>query len=846
VSVPRFWRLTGVRIFIEQVAQDLRYAIRMIRRNPMFTALAALSLGLGIGANTAIYSFMDAILVRSLPVRDPAALAVVQYHTRDFPRVAHGFSGSNFRDPRLGMVSANIPYPAYETLRTNTVFSSMFGFANAGQLTMLVRGEGALARSEYVTGDCFSTMGVGAAAGRLLDANDDRAGAQPVAVASFAYAERRFGTAAKAVGQPVLLNNAPFTIAGVAERDFFGMYPGTSIDLYLPMHSNPDGNAKFADRNRFWVQTIGRLRPGVTMTQAQAQLGPVFQSYMASIAVNDKERADLPQFFLQGAGRGMDFLRRRYAKPLYVLMTMVGLILAIACANIANLLLARAAGRRREMAVRFSMGAPRGRVIRQLLTESLLLALMGGALGILIGEWGIRILAVLIKNGQDAFVLRADLNGQVLAVTIAIAVGTGLLFGLAPALQAASGDFTPALKQARGGEPGGRRRWWRGGLSRMLVVSQIAISLLLLCAAGLFVRTLANLHSISTGFRQERILLFSANGWQAGYRDEALTRFYNSVRERLASMPGVRSASLSDITLLSGSASNTDVTIPGAAPGARAEAYYLMVGPSYFDTLGIPILVGRDLNTRDMDSNRVLVNELFAKTNFGGGSPVGRHFQFGSGKTAEDVEIIGVVKNVHYQSVKQEIPPTVYRPCCARVRGMTFAVRTAGDPMGMGAAAREVVRQMDSRIPVTGITTEERVVEQGLGQERTFATLCTGFALLALAIAAVGLYGTMAYTVARRTGEIGIRMALGAQRGNVVWMIEREVLIMAATGLAIGLAAAWMTASLVESFLFGLKARDGVTLGVAAAMLLGVTVAAGFGPAWRASRIAVTEALREQ
>lgn len=848
-----------MRTSLDQLAQDLgndvRYALRMMARSPAFTALAALSLALAIGANTAIYSFMDAILMRALPVQHPEALAVVQYNTKDFPAIAHGFSGSNFRDPRRGLVSGNIPFPAYEGLRAaNSVFSSMFGFAYAGDLTMLVRGQGVTAHAEYASGDFFRTMGVRSAAGRLFDETDDRLGAAPVAVASFQFAERCFGEAGRAVGQPVPLNSVPFTIAGVTEPEFFGIHPGNAIDLYLPMRSNAalearpgfNPNSKYIDKNQYWVQVIGRLRPGVTLAQAQAVLAPVFDGFIRSTASNDRERADLPHFYLQEAAGGMDSLRRQYARPLYVLMTMVGLILAIACANIANLLLARAAGRRREMAVRLSLGAGRARVIRQLLTESLLLALIGAALGILFGQWGIRILSVLIANGRETFVLNASLNWHVLAVTIAVALGTGLLFGLAPALQASGVDLTPALKQTRGADPFRLHRgWWRTSLSRMLVVSQIAISLLLLVAAGLFVRSLSNLHAIAIGFNQDRLLLFSVNAWQAGYRDSGLTRFYQALHERLATAPGVRNASLSDITLLSGSAISNSIHVPGVPPEVKRDAYMLHVGPAYFETMQIPILLGRDFNVRDLDSSRVVVNELFARTNYGNDSPIGRHFLMDAGKDGRDMEIIGVVKDVRYASLKREIPPTVYWPCCDGVRAMTYAIRTAGDPLTVAAAARQLVHQADSRLPITNMTTQERVIEQGVGQERIFATLCTGFALLAMAIAGVGLYGTMAYSVARRTGEIGIRMALGAQRGRVVWMVQREVLVLTATGLALGIPAAYAAATLLETFLFGIKARDGVTMTASAVVLLVAAIAAGYGPARRAARIEPIAALRE-
>jgi len=842
--------------FVEQLGQDIRYALRMIARSPAFTALAALSLALGIGANTAIYSFMDAILLRSLPVQDPEALVLVQYHTKKFPSVSHGFSGSNFKDNKLGMVSGNIPYPAYESLReANTVLSSLFGFAQAGQMNMLVGNVGAIGQVEYVTGDCFRTLGVRGAAGRLFDDTEDRTGAAPVAVVSYRYAERRFGDAAKAVGHPVLLNNVPFTVIGVTAPEFLGMYPGRAIDIFVPMHSSAafataaqqaSLNTRYTDRNRFWVQVIGRLRPGVTMAQAQAVLGPVFQGYMNAAATNDKERSDLPQFYLQGAAGGMDFLRRRYTKPLYVLMTLVGLILAIACANLANLLLARAAGRRKEMAVRLSLGAPRQRIIRQLLTESLLLASVGGGLGILVGIGGIRLLSVLLANGDENFLLNADLNWHVLAATIGVSLGAGLLFGLAPALQSSGVDLTPALKTARGGGPV-RRGWWRASLTRVLVVTQIAISLLLLVAAGLFLRTLSSLNSISTGFHQERVLLFSVNAWQLGYRGDALARFYENLRQRLAGVPGVRTASLSNITLISNSMSSSDLSAVDGRPvdKDKNEAYVLTIGPAFFDTLQIPILLGRDLNAADLNGRRVLVNELFAKRHFGNASPLGRHFTLGSGSDSRDLEIIGVVKSVHYQSVKRDIPATVYRPCCEDARGMTFEVRTAVDPLAMVSTARELVRAADSRMPVTNITTQERIVEQNVGQERTFATLCTGFAILALVIASLGLYGTMAYNVARRTGEIGIRMALGAQRRSVVWMVQREVLVLAAVGLAIGIPVAYLSATVVDSFLFGVKARDLVTMLVAPVVLLGSAIAAGWGPARRASRIDPMVALRE-
>ncbi len=848
------WRWT------EQVAQDLRYALRMTAANPAFTAMAALSLALGIGANTAIYSFMDAILVRALPVAHPESLVVVNWRSKDFPPVAHSFNGSNYKDPKLGFGSGNFPYPAFELLRArNPVCSSLFAFNGAGRLNLLIHGQADLADGQYVSGEFFSGLAVPPAAGRLIDSNDDRPGAPALAVLSFGYAQRRFGTSANAVGQSILINNLPFTVTGVAAPEFFGVNPGGPSDIFLALHAsswlqpNPDGkpDTKYLDNNFYWVQMMGRLRPGVALSQAQAALTSVFQPWVAATATNDKERSDLPALFLQEGAAGLDFLRRQYSKPLFVLMTMVGLILAIACANIANLLLARATARRREMAVRLSLGAGRLRVVRQLLTESLLLAFLGGLLGVFFAKWGIRFLTLLIANGRDNFTLHATLNWHVLGVTIALSLATGLVFGLAPAIQATGIDLTPALKQSRAGQPGVRihRSFLRIGLSRFLVVSQIAISLLLLVAAGLFVRTLSNLHSIELGFNREHVLLFSVNAQQAGYRDEALVRFYANLQARLSGLPGVRNVSLSNFALVSNSMSSTGVKIPGAAPGKNKGTSYLSVGSSFFTTMQIPILLGREIDERDHGAAQVaVVNELFAKTYFGGENPVGRHFGLGGGNNSANLEIIGVSKTARYNSLKQDLTPVAYVPYSQNLkalRGMVYELRTVGDPLALTNSVREVVHQADARIPVANVLTQARQVDQTIGQELTFATLCTCFAVLAVLIACVGLYGTMAYTVARRTSEIGIRMALGAERPRVVWMVLREVLALAVVGLAIGLPVAFSTSQFVKSFLFGMKPND-VPAMAAAGILLVAALVAGYGPAWRASRIDPMVALRQE
>ena len=843
----------------EQLTRDLRYAARTMAAQPLFATMAALSLALGIGANTAIYSFMDAILMRALPVQNPESLVVFNWHSGERrPPVIHSSSGSSWRDPHTGLTSGNMPYGFFEEIRGGGgVFSSVFGFYGAGSLNVQIQEQAGLARGQYVTGDFFRTLGVPPAAGRLIDASDDRDGAPLTAAISYGYAQRRFGDAAKAVGQAVLINGSPFTIVGVTAPEFFGVNPAGAQDVYLPMQSNLvleaifQGNprGKFQDRNYFWLQMMGRLRPGVTREQAQAAMAPVFQHFVESAATAQRERTNYPLLLMKEGAGGLDALRRQYSKPLYVLMSLVGLILAIACVNIANLLLARAAARRREVALRLSLGAGRARVIRQLLTESVALALAGGAAGLVMAKWGIGALTLLLANGQENFTLHAALNWHVLAVTVGLSVVTGALFGLAPAVQSTQVDLVSALKQTRAGEQKPRFRRVRFSLSGALAVAQITISLLLLVAAGLFVRTLGNLHAVILGFNQENLLVVSLNARQAGYQDDALMRFYDGLQKRFAAVPGVRAVAVSNYAMVSESENSTDVTIPGRT---NVGTDVLNISPGFFSTMQIPILLGHEIGETDAarGAGVAVVNEVFAKTYFDGENPVGRHFTLGGRRSAKDLEIVGVSKAARLVSLKGEILPTVYVPYRQNGRqslgNMYYALRAAGDPLKPAAAVRQIVREADARIPISRITTEEQVIEQTIGQERTFATLCTCFAVLAALIAFVGLYGLMAYSVARRTNELGIRMALGAQRRRLLWMVLREVLTMAGLGLAIGLPAALAGTRFVQSFLFQVKANDPAALVGAALALVAAAGLAGWGPAWKASRVDPWTALRDE
>jgi predicted permease len=844
----------------EQAIQDVRYSLRTMAASPGFTAMAALSLALGIGANTAIYSFMDAILLRALPVQNPESLVVLNWHSRNHPPVAHSFSGSSFQDPKTGYTSGNFPYPAFELIRDNNrVFTSIFGFSNAGRLNLQIHGQADLGAGQYVSGEFFSGLGAPPVAGRLIGASDDRAGAPPIVVISYGYAQRRFGDPAKAVGEPILINENPFTIAGVAAPEFFGVNPGGLTDLYLPMHASlllettfPGDQKKYVQRDYYWTEVMARLRPGFTREQARAALAPIFQHFVESTATNEKERADLPALLVREGAGGLDSLRRQYSQPLYVLMTLVGLILAIACANIANLLLARTTARRREMALRLSLGAGRLRVVRQLLTESVLLASLGGLVGVAFAHWGIGALTLLIGNGRDNFTLHANLNLRVLAVTIVLSVATGILFGLAPAIQSTRVDLISALKQTRAGEQRLRlHRWLKVSLSQTLAIFQIAISLLLLVAAGLFLHTLTNLNSIAVGFNRENLLLLTLNARQAGYKDEALVRFYRDLQTRFSSLPGVRSVSLSHYALVSNSQSSTDVIIPGQS-GKNPGSSYVNVGPGFFNTMQIPILLGREIDERDFTgpTHAAVVNELFVKTYLGAGSPIGQRFRLGQDKTTPDLEIVGVSKTARLSSLKRDNPPVVYVPYSQRpmrsLGQMVYELRAAGDPLTLAANARQVVRQADARIPISNLTTQARAIDQTISQERTFAMLCSCFAVLAVLIACVGLYGLMAYTVARRTNEIGIRIALGARRPRVIWMVLREALALAVVGLAIGLPAAFAASRLVKSFLFQMKPADPLAITLAAATLLAAALLAGYVPAWRAAKVDPWTALRDE
>jgi predicted permease len=812
---------------------------------------------------------MESILLRSLPVSDPASLVVVKWRSgvtglspAQEESVFRGAGDRAYRDGAVVMASI-FSFPAFERLQdaSGPVLSAVFAYLPAGNLNVIVDGESELARGEYVSGDFFRGLAVVPVAGRLLVADDDRVGATPVVVISMGYSQRRFGGAANAVGQLVRINNVAFTVVGVTPSGFFGVEPGANPDVYLPIHSNllfdPDGADGYFDQNRYWLGMMGRLRPGVSLALAEAVLATPFEQWAASVATEGFERNNLPVLRLEEGARGLDTLRRRYSKPLYVLLAMVGLILAIACANTANLLLARATVRRREMALRLSIGAGRLRVVRQLLTESIVLASLSGMLGILIAMAGTGVLTRLLANGPGGFRLQPDLNWHVLLVTLGVSLLCGVAFGLVPAIRSSRPALMPTLKDSTISES--RTRVHEGlprlNLTQTLVVSQIAISLLLLVAAGLFVRTLSNLRSIEVGFNPDNVLLFELNASQAGYTEPAAAAFYANLRRRVGEIPGVHAASLSNASLM-----RAGWTLPITVNGVPAAGtQVLSAGPDFFPTMQIPMLQGREIDERDRQGTRpvVVVSDVFAREYFGDEIALGRRIRFGDHPRlptdvrarALEMEVVGVAATARYGGLKAEIAPVVYVPYAQitwpALEEMTYVLRTEGDPRRYISAVREVIRQADARVPITDVRTQTAEIDQTINQEIVFARLCTAFAILALVIACVGLYGTMAYTVGRRTNEIGIRMALGARRGTVIWMVLRQVCVLAALGLAISLPIALGTSRLVASLLFDTQPNDPVALAAAVSILLAAALLAGYGPARGASRISPMSALRQ-
>ncbi len=837
-STSAFWDALWMQTYRweDAMIQDLRFGARMLLRHKGFTAVAILSLALGIGANTAIFSLIDAVLLKTLPVEQPEQLYLI-----------------NNVGPRRQYGGAP-PYPCFEQFRDRT--QSFTGVAAFITQNPKLRIDGQLEEvsGQIVSGNYFSLLGVRAALGRTLSPADDvlpgRGGPDGlVAVLSYNYWTRRFGRDPAVVGKVVYLRTEPVTIIGVTPPEFYGLFPGAEINITLPMMTA--GADLLSQKSGWWFQAVGRLKPDVPIEQARSELDNIFHEYMDLNGLNNEENREFfARIELASASRGLETLRRQFSQPLQALMAIVALVLLIACANVANLLLARAAARRKEFAVRLALGASRFRLVRQLLTESLLLVALGGLLGLLFARWGSDFLASFFATGRERLFVNLPVDYRVLLFTAGAALLTGLIFGLAPALQATRLDPNPSLKDSASTSTRARSRF-----GKSLVAAQVALSLLLLVAAGLFLRTLHNLKNVDAGFQRGSVLTTRVQPVGAD-RGAQLANLWKDVTARVERLPGVRSVSLSSLSPLDGMNRSILVEVSGFTPhtGQDKEIRMNQVSPGYFQTFGIALTQGRGFTEADSGTapRVALLNEVAARFYFGDRSPLGAHVKSGNhppGEPPPSYEIVGVVKDVRAQNLREPDTRMLYLPLAQardRLYDLTLAVRTEGGLSELTRAVSGELRAVRPEVLLTKVATLSEQVDQSLLQERLVATLSLFFGLLALLLACIGLYGVMAYDVARRTHEIGIRMALGASSQRVLRLVLRQSLLWVALGVVIGLGAALATTRWVESLLFGLKPNDPLTIALAALALFAVAVVAGYLPARRAARVDPLVALRHE
>ena len=851
--------------------QDFRYGLHMLVKNPGFTAIAVLTLALGIGANTALFSVVDAVLLKKLPVKDPDQLVLFSsVSNKGFS--AGGHSGNIQVDPNNGLITrSSFPYQSFERMREQRgAFSDVVAFGSM-PLNVNAQGLADVADGQAVSGNYFDVLGVPAYLGRTLQESDDLAGTTPVAVLSHRYWSTRFGSDRNLIGKQINLNNVAFTVAGVTPPGFAGtMQVGSSQDVYIPIAWEPQVTG---ERSRmkgavWWLRLMGRLKPGVTIEQGRASLDSAFQQsvleHRAALEQRMKAEGDgplrpldpknYPHLAAVAGGQGEITMRHFYQRPLRLLLGVVFLVLVIACANVANLLLARASSRQKEFAVRQALGASRWRLIRQLLTESVMLATLGGAVGVLFAVWiKESLLTVTDWSGRSMVGLETRLDLRVLGFTIGLSLLTGIVFGLVPALRATRLELNPALKESGRTSSGATRSW----LSKSLVVVQVSISMLLLIGAGLLVRTLLNLQRVDPGFNEQNLMLFTVEPGLIGYKDERLAALYKQISERLEAVPGVTAATFSEIPLLSQSSNVGDVYVPGVQAGAdgrirpSGEVYIQDVRENFLDVMQIPLLLGRRLTAAD-DGHApkvVIVNETFARKFFPNQNPIGQRFGFGS-KQPNEYEIVGLAKDAKYTSQRDDVPPAAYRPWQQQLDmlgSVTFEVRTLGDPSASVAGIRQAVREVDGSLPVKDIKTQIEQADETLAMERLFAKLLSLFGVLAQQLASIGLYGVLAWSVTQRTHEIGIRMAIGADRRKVLQMILRQGLVLTLVGVALGLAGAYVITKYLESLttlLYGVQPRDPLTYGVTAGLLIAVALVACLIPARRATKVDPLIALR--
>ncbi|HLL75964.1 MAG TPA: ABC transporter permease [Pyrinomonadaceae bacterium] len=813
------------------IFQDLRYGLRAFAKSPGFTAVAVVALAVGIGANATIFSFVNAMLLRPMVgVAEPERLVAV--YTSDYSSGLYGASS----------------FPDYMDFRAQSdAFEGLAAFQTA-VANLAAPGDETpeRARGLYVTGNFFEVLGVRPAAGRLFNDQDDAApGANPFVVLSHAIWRGRFGADPSVVGRALSLDGRPYTVVGVAAESFKGLQLGETAQFWLPVSMLPE--SVLSGRGNRGFELVGRLKPGVTAGQAQAQVSGVFARLAAAYPetnLGTLERPDqprpvavLPQTLL-GPGQREDV----QALSL-LLLAAVGFVLLIACANVANLLLARAASRRREIAIRLALGASRLRLVRQLVTESLVLALAGGALGLVVSLWTSDLLPSFF-TGEDTSLLDLSVDGRVLGFTLGVSVVTGLLFGLAPALQSTRAGLTAGLKDEGGMMPAAGRRF---GLRGLLVVAQVALSLVLLAGAGLFIRSLRNAVTFDPGFDADRLLLATLEIRGGQLSKEEGAQLYRELQERVAALPGVGGVTYTRVVPLGGGGQRRNIFIEGyqPRPNEDTELNTNVVGPDYFRTMGIPLVEGRDFGPQDTEKSPgvVVVNEELARRYFPGQSPVGKRLRTNS--EGPYLEIVGVARTVKYRDLREQPLPFVYIPLAQEYqRGMTLVARTDGDPLSLAPAVSGAMAEIDRRLPLFNVRTMASYVSAGLAADRMIAVMLGLFASAALALAAVGIYGVLAYSVAQRTREIGIRLALGAQRADILRLVVGQGMALVLVGAGLGLVLALVLGRLFAGLLFGVGASDPSTLAAITLLLTAVALLACYLPARRATKVDPMEALR--
>jgi predicted permease len=841
--------------------QDIRYAIRTLRKSPGFATIAMLTLALGIGANTAIFTVINSVLLNNLPVDHPEQLVLLTN-----PDEQGG--GTGFEDG----VRDVLTYPEFQDIEQhNAVFSGVLAASSyTSSIPTTVEGSGgnvgaAPAEVELVSGSYFSVLGVNPILGRAFGTEvDNLRDANPVAVINYGFWQSRFAGARDVIGRKLRILQTTYIVIGVMPPQFHGETVGANPEIFVPLTMQseilPGSDYLTPEKNPFekaeWLQVIGRLKPGVSLAQAKAAIDVEFHQMMQAqttgMSAHDKQRFMTQSLAVTDGSRGASTLRGDFGKPLEILMAVVGLILLIACANIANILLARGASRQKEIAVRVALGAGGTRLVRQMLTESVLLAAIGGAVGLLFAEWAEVALLRMVSAGNGQVPLNLHPNARILAFTFGVSVLTGILFGIAPALRAKSVDLNSVLKAAARGFSGTSSHPGRMPIGKVLVVAQVALSLLLLVVAGLFVRSFRNLSQTNLGYDRDHLVQFSTNPVTYGYQRAEVSPLYDQILQRLRAIPGVRGASLSDHGLLSGFDSQDHFTLEGEGkPRDDEETKYDLVGPDFFAATGVPILEGRGIGPQDSgNGQRVgLINETFARKYFPESSPIGKRVVVHEPDGNFDFVIVGVAADSKHGSVREKPfprfyipffnPPGTYRPTSAR-----FMVRTFGDPAGVSSSIRAVVKDVAPNLPPVTTETMDQTLADSLATDRMITELSGAFGALAIILVCIGLYGIMAYAVSGRTNEIGIRMALGAQRKNVLWLILRESLLLVFAGVVIGVPIVFAAGKWISSLLFGVQAADPLAIALAALLMFLVGVVACYVPVLRAMRVDPMIALR--